>query len=73
MLSSDLLINQMAKTGARLIKERLPQTNLAISKLVQVSKGDLAINKSLGCFHPARQNLIELTVLGLMSIGMIRQ
>ena len=34
----------MAKTGARLIKERLPQTNLAISKLVQVSKGDLAIN-----------------------------
>ena len=46
MLSSDWLMNQMVKTGARLIlKERLPQTNRSyISKLVQVSKRNLAIN-----------------------------
>ena len=39
-------MNQMVKTGARLIlKERLPQTNPSyISKLVQVSKRNLAIN-----------------------------
>ena len=33
----------------------------------------LYLNKSLGGFHPARQNLMELTVLGLMLIVMIRQ
>ena len=33
----------MAKTGARLIKERLRQTP-AIFKLVQVSKRDLSMN-----------------------------
>ena len=45
MLSSGWLISQMAKTGARLIKERFPQTNPSyMSKLVQVSKGDLAMN-----------------------------
>ena len=30
-------------------------------------------NKSLGGFHLARQNLMELTVLGMMHIVMIRQ
>ena len=34
----------MAKTGARLIKERLHRQTPAISKVVQVSKGDLAMN-----------------------------
>ena len=34
----------MTKTGARLKKEKLPQTNPSYTKLVQVSKGDLAIN-----------------------------
>ena len=34
----------MAKTGARLIKEDFHRQTPAISKLVQVSKGDLAIN-----------------------------
>ena len=34
---------------------------------------ELRFNKSLGGFHLARQNLMELTVLGLMRIVMIRQ
>ena len=37
----------MAKAGARLKNEKLPQTNLNYTKLLQVSKGDLANNDSL--------------------------
>ena len=39
----------------------------------EILRLNLLLNKRLGGFHLAKQKLIELTVLGLMSIVMIRQ